>query len=372
MIAEKVVRRAVVGIFLILLVHMLIAANDFLIPVVASLLSYLTLRPPQKWLARRGVGGGIFAAFVIVGVSVLLFVGAAWLSRPVSESVRLLPTAIRDAQSVMRSGSPGIFSEIAEAAEETREAVEEGNADETEDSKALKVEVVEKDRTVEQLVSIGPSLLGQVVLSLALLFFLLASGDLFSRKIVESFDRFEDKKRSLKLLNEAQDDLGNYLGAITLINICLGATIAVLMYLWGIPEYLVLGFLGFALNFIPYLGAIAGAAIAGLHGYGTFYDIWPALGVAATYYGATALEGQFITPYVIASRLRLNAPVVFIAVAFFAWIWSFIGMIVAIPILIVVKRLLDANPGTANIGRFLEGHRKVESSDETGSENETT
>ncbi|MXQ08465.1 AI-2E family transporter [Alphaproteobacteria bacterium GH1-50] len=352
---DKALRRATIGIFLILFVHMLIVANQFLIPVVAAVLAYLALRPAQKWLARRGISGGVFGAVVIVTVACSLLLGATWLSKPVAESVRLLPSAIRDAQSALRDGPPGIFSELTEAAKEAQEAVEEGSGEDPEEEQTVKVKVVEDDKTVQQLALLGPTLLAQVVLSLALLFFLLSSGDLFTRKIIDSFDRFEDKKRSLKLLTDAQDDLGNYLGGITLINFCLGVVIAIGMYLWGIPQYMVIGFLGFALNFIPYLGAILGTAIAGLHGYGAFGDIWPALGVAATYYGASAIEGQFVTPYVIANRLRLNAPVVFVAVAFFAWVWSFIGMIVAIPILIVVKRLLDANASTANIGRFLEG-----------------
>ena len=360
---DKIVRRATVGIFLILFVHMLIYAHAFMIPVVASVLAYLSLRPAQKFLQRRGLPGSIFAGVVIVAAALMLFVGATWLAKPVSDSVRLVPTAIRDLQGALREGGPGIFAEIGRAAEEAKDAVEGEEAEDT-----VKVEVVEGSSTVERLIDIGPALVGQVIFVLALLFFLLASGDLFTRKLVDSFSRFEDKKRSLRLLMDAQDDLGRYLAGITIINFCLGVVVGIAMLLWGLDQWIVIGFLAFVLNYVPYLGAILGAFIAGLHGYGEFHDVWPAIGVAVTYQMLSAFEGQFVTPYVIANRLKMNAPVVFFTVAFFAWIWSFIGMIVAIPVLIVIKRILDANPSTQSIGHFLAEDRRVAKGEEARAE----
>lgn len=360
---DKMTRRAIMGIFLILLVHMLIYAHAFLIPSVAAILVYLAMRPLQKALLRRGVPGTLFAGFVIVMASVVLFVGATWMAKPVSESVRLVPTAIRDVQVALRQGGPGVFYEIGKAAEEAKEMVEGDDTGET-----VKVEVVDESSAVERLINIGPALVGQVIFVLALLFFLLASGDLFTRKLVDSFDRFKDKKRSLRLLTEAQDDLGTYLGGITIINIGLGTTVAIAMFFWGLDQWIVIGFLAFMLNYVPYLGAIVGAAIAGLHGYGDFHDVWVALGVAATYQLLSGLEGQFVTPYIIAYRLKLNAPIVFLAVAFFAWIWSFVGMVVAIPILIVVKRILDANESTRAIGNFLAEDRTARRDEEAVTE----
>lgn len=68
-----------------------------------------------------------------------------------------------------------------------------------------------------------------------------------------------------------------------------------------------------------------------------FRELWPTFGVFFTYMALTSFEGQLMTPYLLSSRLKLNTPFVFISVAFFAWIWSVIGMVVAVPILIVAK-----------------------------------
>ncbi len=117
------------------------------------------------------------------------------------------------------------------------------------------------------------------------------------------------------------------------------------------------GVIAFALNFIPFLGAVAGGAVfAALAAYSEFQALWPTVGVFLTYVVLTGTEGgQLITPKLLSNRLKLNTTVVFLAVAFFAWIWSVIGMIVAVPILIVVKIVLDEIEATRRIGAFLGG-----------------
>ena len=72
-----------------------------------------------------------------------------------------------------------------------------------------------------------------------------------------------------------------------------------------------------------------------------------------TYILLTSLEGQFVTPMVISRRMRLNTTIVFLTVAFFAWIWSVIGMIVALPVLIVIKIACDEMENMQTLARFL-------------------
>ncbi|MEM7490671.1 MAG: AI-2E family transporter, partial [Pseudomonadota bacterium] len=84
-----------------------------------------------------------------------------------------------------------------------------------------------------------------------------------------------------------------------------------------------------------------------------FGDPWAGLGVFGTYYALTAFEGQIVTPALVGQRLRLNVTMVFLSVAFFAWIWSVIGMVVAVPMLIVAKVICDAIPKLRKVGLFL-------------------
>ena len=77
--------------------------------------------------------------------------------------------------------------------------------------------------------------------------------------------------------------------------------------------------------------------------------------MALTYLGLTSLEGQIITPYFVSRRLQMNTVVVFLAVALWAWLWSVIGMVIAVPVLVVLRVLADHIPGWEKFGNFLAG-----------------
>ncbi|MEM7709873.1 MAG: AI-2E family transporter [Pseudomonadota bacterium] len=147
--------------------------------------------------------------------------------------------------------------------------------------------------------------------------------------------------------------VGAYLGAIALINTALGLCIGAAMWLWDLPSPWLIGIMACVLNFIPFVGAVMGAGIAGIIAFIAYGDPWSGLGVFGTYYALTAIEGQFVTPSLLGQRLRLNVTMVFLSVAFFAWIWSVMGMVVAVPMLIVAKIICDAIPKFRKVGLFL-------------------
>ena len=77
--------------------------------------------------------------------------------------------------------------------------------------------------------------------------------------------------------------------------------------------------------------------------------------VGATYMALTTVEGNLITPALVSRRLRLNTVVVFVAVALWAWLWSVVGMIVAVPMLVVLRVLCEHVPQLEALGNFLAG-----------------
>ena len=127
------------------------------------------------------------------------------------------------------------------------------------------------------------------------------------------------------------------------------------MFALGVNQYMAIGVMAFALNFIPYFGGLAGACVAALVASSQFGTLWSPLLVFAIYMGCTSIEGQIVTPLLISRRMHLNAPVLFLVVAFFAYIWSVIGMIVAVPLLVVLNVVASAIPGMRGISHFLSG-----------------
>ena len=348
-------RWPLVGIFLILAVHALYWSADFLLPITAAILGYLTISPLRRRLSRLGVPSSITAASVTLGISLLVIFGIARFAEPVSDLLDDLPTLIDQFAEGVASGG-GTLQKLNEAADAAEKAVGTDGTD-----AAVEVKVVEDSSYIMTLLESAPQIIGQLVFALTLLFFLVASGDLFILKVVQAVSRFEEKRKVVTLVQSLERKLGHYLGSIALINLGLGVSIAFAMWLWGLPNPFLFGFIAFLLNFIPFLGAVAGAAFAALVGFSEFKDLWPAFGIFVTYMALTSTEGQFITPYLLSNRLKLNTPFVFISVAFFAWIWSIIGMVVAVPMLIVAKIILDEFEGTRKLGTFLGDEKDVQS-----------
>ncbi len=336
----------IIGIFVLLMLQALVSASDFLVPVITAFLGYFVLNRPRRWLSRLGVPPVISAALFTMLLTSLIVVLLVQLSSPAAQFIEDLPSLIEEIKQKLASAG-GALEAINEATDAAEEIMAEGDAD------TVAVEVVSDTGIVTTIFSMAPGFLSRIVFALVLLFFLVASGDMFLTKTVQSFERFQDKRRAVEVTHAIEDRLGYYLGGIAIINAGLGTAIAIALYFWGMPSPLVFGFMAFGLNFVPFLGGLMGATIAAAVAFVSLDGTWAAAGVFVTYVVLTSLEGQFITPLAISRRMRLNTTVVFLSVAFFAWIWSVMGMVVALPILIVVKIVCDETETLQTVARFL-------------------
>ncbi|MFD1797760.1 AI-2E family transporter [Paracoccus aurantiacus] len=369
-------RWAIIGIFMIMLFYFVTAASAFLMPVTLGLLLFFVFVPFRRLLSKFGIGASISAALVTLGMIALVVVLGYFISGPIRDIVDDSPQITSRLEERLRDLRESVRP-LEEAAAKLDEVTGGGAQDQEGDAppppaatvaatevveqpaegdKPIQVEVkTDESSTLASVMAAGPSVVGQIVFTLFLLFFLLASGDLMYLKIVQSFDSLKEKRAAYMALREIELALGSYLGAITLINAGLGLCIGLGMWIWDMPQPLLWGVAAFILNFIPYLGAVTGVAASFVVALISFSDIFTPFMVAATYLGLTSLEGQLITPYFVSRRLRLNTVVVFVTVALWAWLWSVLGMVVAVPMLVVMKVLADHIPGLEKFGNFLAG-----------------
>ncbi|MFP7569613.1 AI-2E family transporter [Marivita sp. S2033] len=336
----------IIGIFCILLLQAMVWASDFLIPVTAAFLGYFVLNRPRRWLARIGIPPVVSAALFTTVLTMVIGLLLVQLSAPAAQFIEDLPSLMERIKNELASAG-GTLEKINDASEAAEEIIAE------KDAETVEVEVVSNRGIITTIFSMAPGFLSRIMFALVLLFFLVASGDMFLVKTVQSFKRFGDKRKAVGVLYSIEDRLGHYLGGIAIINTGLGIAVALAMYIWGLSSAVIFGFLAFGLNFVPYLGGLMGATIAAAVAFVTLDGTWPAFGVFATYIALTSIEGQLVTPLVISRRMRLNTTVVFLTVAFFAWIWSVMGMVVALPILIVIKIVCDETGSWPTLARFL-------------------
>jgi predicted PurR-regulated permease PerM len=175
----------------------------------------------------------------------------------------------------------------------------------------------------------------EFLLFVATLILFIASWKDLRRALIMNFGERAARLRTLRILNEIEEHLGSYLLTVTMINVGVGVVTGVICAVTGMPNPAGLGALAATLNFIPIIGPVAMFAVLIMVGIVTFSTIGAALIAPLAFAVMTFLEGHFITPTIVGRRLELNALAVFIALAFWTWLWGPMGAFLSSPLLIV-------------------------------------
>ncbi|MGH8094772.1 MAG: AI-2E family transporter, partial [Chthoniobacterales bacterium] len=215
-------------------------------------------------------------------------------------------------------------------------AIEKLAAPENPQTKAPSVEVKEHPLT-DQLIVQTPELVISTLTTLILLYFLLAYDGVFLAKLIKLMPTLSDKKRAVSIAHEIEGQVSRYLFTITVINCSLGLAVGTTVGLLGLPNPLMWGAMVALLNFIPYLGALAGIICLTLGALLSFNSIGYALLLPASYFLLATLEGNVITPMVMGRSLTLNPVLVLLSLAFWGWMWGIVGVLLAVPILAAFK-----------------------------------
>jgi len=187
------------------------------------------------------------------------------------------------------------------------------------------------------------------------LFFLLVSGDIFLHRLVEILPRFSSKRQVVEISQQIESDISAYLVTITIMNAAVGIAMALAMWLTGVGDPVLWGTVAFLLNFVPILGTALGALIFLLAGLLTVDPLWQALLPVGLYLGLHLIEGETVTPMLLARRFTLNPVLVIISLVFWFWMWGIPGAILSVPMLAISKIICDRVRPLAAFGHFLEG-----------------
>ena len=351
-LASPVPRWAIIGIFLMLLVASFAYAQVFLTPIILAFILAFVFSPARRALERLGLPAGAGAGAIMAGILVVLGVIVILLAQPVRQWAADAPEIgaqleerVRDIRASFGADEDG--ASIQDVVEKVGEAAAPaGDAEVTE-------VVVKEPSALSAIAATAPAIAVQLILTLVLLFFILASGDMFYEKMVHVIPRFRDKRRAIRIAREIERKISHYLLTITIINAGLGLAIGLTLWALGMPDPLLFGVAAMLLNYIPYVGAMIGAGLTLIVGLLTFPETGQAIAPALAYYGLTSFEGQFVTPYFVGRNLKLNTVVVFIAVAFWAWLWSVVGMLLAVPLLVMIRVFCEHIPSLEPFGDFL-------------------
>ncbi|MBZ9821054.1 AI-2E family transporter [Mesorhizobium sp. CA4] len=358
----RLMRSLVIGIFILVTAAALYFARAFFMPVILAFLLALTLTPIVRFLRKRGIPE-VVSATLLVLLSIFIFATAGYLlSGPV---IDLINNSYSIGQQLTERLAP--FKRPLERMMDLARQLEA--LTETSQEPGLQRVAVAPSgilsTAASNILEAGTAITIVFVLSL----FLLASGTLFYEKIVQSFTSMTQKKRALRIVYDVEREISHYLLTVSIINMGLGTVIGLGLWALGMPNPLVWGAMAALLNFLPYVGALMTVLIVAVIALISFDTIAYALLAPAFVVLCDIVEGQFVTPTVVGRRLEINAVAIFIAIAFWSWLWGFVGALMAVPLLVVIKVFCDHFENLSPVGNFLAAQHTAVVDDEPAGNN---
>jgi predicted PurR-regulated permease PerM len=314
---------AVIGLFILALGTALYFCKPILLPILAALLVGTTFAPLVKRAANAGISPWVTA--VVLGLLLLAAAGGAatLLAAPVAEWIGKAP----EIGAIIKQKLYGLDRPLA-ALRDLQEVLMPSTGT------TVAVESSQLSMVTPVLAFVTPAVAQLVLFFVTLIFFLASQFDL-RRYFASFFPSREGKLRFIRIANDIEHNLASYVATVTIINLCLGAVVALGAWLLGLPSPATFGILAALLNYIPYIGPAVMTLILFGVGLVTFPSLGYALLPPAAFVALTTIEGQIVTPTVLGQRLTLNPLAVLLALAFWAWLWGPMGAFLAVPLSLI-------------------------------------
>jgi predicted PurR-regulated permease PerM len=181
-------------------------------------------------------------------------------------------------------------------------------------------------------------IIGETVMLLLLVFFLLLSGNTFKRKLLRiTGPSLSQKKITVSILDDIDQSIQNYMLTLLVANLLL-TLLTWIAFRWiGLDNAGTWAVAAGVLHFIPYLGPALTALATGMAGFMQFESFTMMLLVAGSSLAIATLVGAVLVTWMSGKIAKMNATVVFIALLFWGWLWGAWGLLLGIPLMGMVK-----------------------------------
>ena len=334
------------GVFLLGLLAVFYVAAELILPIALAFLLMLVLQPARRFLEGLYLPRAVAALAIILVLFGAVAVLGSVLSIPAANWAQKLPESIpklEERLSFLR-GPVAAFQKFVSHAQQLTQG---------EEPKAMPV-AVEGTGFSQRALDGARALLAGFFETVIVLFFLLLSGDTFLRRLVEVLPSFKNKRQAVDISQQIESDISAYLVTITLMNGLVGILTGTVVALCGVGDPLLWGAVAFLLNYVPVLGPTTGVLIFLVVGLLSIDELWLAMMPAALYLGIHVIEGETITPMLLARRFTLNPVLVIVSLVFWYWMWGIPGAILSTPMLAIAKIICDRVEALMPLGHFIE------------------
>jgi predicted PurR-regulated permease PerM len=335
-------------------------AREVFIPIVVSVLISYALEPVVVSLMRVRLSRVVASAAVMALLSGALGYGVYVLSDDATAIVAQLPEAAQKLRVSMRNGSgeAGAIQQVQRAAQELQRTADEATGPNPAPRGVQRVQVEAPAFDVREYVTWGSAsavaFSGQVVLVLFFVFFLLASGDLFKRKLVKLVGPSLEKKRiTVQILDEINTQIARFLLVRGVTSIAVGVATWIAFRMIGLEQAGIWAILAGLFNSIPYFGPVIVAAGSAIVAFVQFGTVGMTLYVSGISLAITSIEGWLLTPWLTSRTARTNEIAVFVGLIFWSFVWGLWGTLLAVPMLVAVKACCDRIDDLKPVGELL-------------------
>lgn len=331
------------GLFVFAVLACAYVAAEVVLPIILAFVLKLLLQPGMRLLERVRVPRSLAALILIaVGLSAILAIGAG-VSGPARDWVARLPEGVPRMEEKLQFLKRPIetFSSLLHKADNL------GQPEAASGGQGLGITA-----TLFRGTQHFASGLFETIL---VLFFLLVSGDTFLRRLVEILPRFKDKRQVVDISQQIESNISAYLVTVTIMNAAVGIATAAVMWACGVGDPILWGVVAFLLNYVPIMGPLLGVVLFLFAGLLAIPTLWQAVLPAGLYFLIHLVEGEAVTPMLLARRFTLNPVLVIISLIFWFWMWGVPGAILSVPMLAIAKIVCDGVKPLNAIGHFLEG-----------------
>jgi predicted PurR-regulated permease PerM len=335
------------------------AAANVLVPVFISILLSYALEPfvlaLTRWHVPRIVAGAVVGALAaLLAVSVVRTAAADAMAFAAE-----LPTTIASVESSHRTPdavSLGVLQRIRHAVAAFAPAPQSARRN----GDVQRVVLVNPRFDIRAyLVNAGrgaPAAGAGIVAVVVLTFLLLATGDLYKRKLVRlAGPRWEQRHMTLDVIRAIDNQIERYLLVRLLISAIVAAATGLPLWWLGLRHPLAWALVAGALNVVPIAGPSVAVALIGLAAFLQFRSVEMGAAAASIATAVAAIEGNFLTPLLAGRAGEINTVAVFAGVLFWGWLWGIWGLLLSVPLMVGLKaaaeRIRAMEPVAAFLGR---------------------
>jgi AI-2 transport protein TqsA len=182
--------------------------------------------------------------------------------------------------------------------------------------------------------------------------FLLQSASRLPNRIRSSFSS-ERARGILEITQSINRAISEYLVVKVKASLLVGIPVGLACWAFGITGAVTWGVITFFGNFLPYLGALVAIVPPLVLAFLEFPTFGPPILFALILLSIHGVTANLIEPTMTGKALGLSPLIVLIGLAFWSLLWGFVGMVLAVPMTVIFKIVLEHTPATRPLALLI-------------------